>query len=97
MSPNLGCQATSVEDVITASTALTIGPNPASEIIRIRSHRDLPMETAEIFDFNGRLINSYEIHAREATLQTRDLESGLYNLIVRYEDGIATEQITIQQ
>ena len=94
---NLGCEALSVDDALIGDNLIKISPNPASEMIQLQSERQLPMESAEIFDLNGKLINRVDIHSNHATIRTVDMESGLYNILIRYEDGVAIKKFMIQQ
>ncbi len=94
---NLGCEATSTADPLVGSDLITISPNPASDVIVIKSERDVPMEAADILDLNGRLISRNDINGTEAKIRAMGMESGMYNVLIRYEDGVAVKRIVIQQ
>ncbi len=73
----------------TASAPLLF-PNPTKDLFSLESRDGSPLQSAEIYSLDGRLIHSVENTAAASTWQisSADLAQGLYILQVRTEKGI---------
>ena len=78
---------TEVNNLVSASEAVLIWPVPADNVLQI-SWKANP-ETIEILNAEGRLLVSQKTgkDAKSAGLSLQGLPSGMYRLILRYQDG----------
>ena len=60
----------------TISTAITLYPNPAEDVIYLKS--PLKIDRVNIFDLQGRLVKQFEFFRGQTSLDVSDLESGVY-------------------
>lgn len=73
------------------STAITVWPNPANEVINLRRADGRPFEGfVRIFDLQGRELAQVATGATTATLSVDMLAPGHYTAVVETEEGNAT-------
>ena len=73
---------------------IKIFPIPASNIIEIKTAQKLEIEYIEIIDIRGKLIKSYKNNLEK--LNISDINSGMYILRIKTENGILTTKIVIE-
>ncbi len=85
-------ESTGIDD---AKTQLfTVFPNPASDIIYVRSDAEMPAESFEIFNLNGQLVKSGLFSNRyEFSIVLDDVNPGLYVLRILSGDEKMSVQI----
>ncbi len=71
---------------------INIYPNPASEIITVETVDNKPADYFKVIDISGRILISDAINLKSgsASIDISMLESGLYFLILSYDNGLAT-------
>jgi len=95
-SDQIGIDAYSVDRPV-ASTAdfftsnFSIHPNPVKDILNVTSVNGANIETIQILDINGRIVNQPNTTATETTqINVSDLNAGVYFVKVQSELGIGT-------
>lgn len=73
---------------------VTISPNPASEMVIIESSEVI--EEIKMYSTDGRLVHSTNINGKKIQIDIKDLNSGIYNSIIRSESGEVVKQIIKQ-
>jgi hypothetical protein len=68
-----------------AKSAFTIYPNPAKNILNIKSSEFISMKNAQIYDLSGKLILSTALV--DDTINVESLSTGSYILILKDSDG----------
>ena len=68
-----------VTDIILAD-AISVYPNPASQVISIGNNSNIELEAVNIYDINGRLVKQLEEmnNSTGAQINISDLSSGVY-------------------
>jgi len=87
----------STNEVTDAQVGLTLAPNPASAEIYITVDTKTPVRSYSVFDINGRMIKNLDnINASEFTI-TRDLiQTGLYLVQLRFDQGVLTKKVMFE-
>lgn len=80
-------------DDLSDSNFLTIYPNPVKNTLHIKL-KDQIRADASLFDINGRLVLEQKLQAVNSALNIEPLNSGIYILKIRTENGFATKRIT---
>jgi uncharacterized surface protein with fasciclin (FAS1) repeats len=71
-----------------------IFPNPASDIVTIRS--EVAFEEVRILDLNGRLVKTSAVNGdKVAVLNVSDLNSGVYFLEIRNAEGTTFQKLSV--
>lgn len=79
---------------------MLIYPNPAGDLLNIRSLNTLSGSTIEIFDLNGKIVYQGEITIEETkliTLNISPLAEGMYYLLVSGESKSAARKLVISR
>ncbi len=82
------CVTSTIDPTLSAETVLY--PNPVSDVLRIKSSQDF--ETYSIMDGAGRLIKS---GTYSPSINTQELNSGIYELILRVDNRIAVKRFMV--
>lgn len=85
--------ATAVEEV--NAFAVSVAPNPASEVITIRANEalSLNMRTVELTDATGRLVRRTTLRASGGEVDIRELPEGLYFLRIGAGEGAIVKKV----
>ena len=75
------------------SNFVTVYPNPVKNTLNIKLKNHIQAD-ASLFDINGRLVLDQKIHSLSTSLNIEALNSGIYILKIRAENGFATKRIT---
>ncbi len=95
---DLAALISSTETLAKQDFELTIMPNPASEEVVIRSEVNQPIEAIELFDINGRLVQSfYNINNNYFFLRKNNLPDGVYVAKLRFKEGIVARKIIFRE
>ena len=90
-------EASSCATAVDEHTAfgVSIAPNPASDVITIRTGDALPaaMRSIELTDATGRLVRRGKLHSRGGKLDVRELPEGLYFLRIGGGDGAIVKKV----
>ena len=73
---------------------ILIFPNPTSNKIDIISN--LPMSRLEVFDTYGRLLKTLTPNAKQAIVNVRELQNGVYTIKIKTEGGIITKRFVVR-
>jgi len=78
--------------------ALSIKPNPVSEILYIESEPGTPLKMARIYSVDGKLQKSVAFKNRQHKIElpVYNLPKGIYQLMVESEEGFHQEKIVVR-
>lgn len=65
--------------------SFSLYPNPASNVLNIKTKNDLTMQSAQVYDLNGRMI--FESAVTNEAVNVEQLASGTYILLLRDTNG----------
>lgn len=95
---DLPCSTVSTEPIVERDEVqLLVAPNPAQEYVRFTSEAGKQILEVQLFDINGRLLQSHNnVNHTQFELHRNGLATGLYVAKVRFEDGITSERIMFE-
>ncbi len=76
-----------VADNVAQTTAISVYPNPASDVVNIAGAE---INKVTFADINGRTVKSLNVNSTQATISISDLSSGVYMMTVETADGATT-------
>lgn len=79
------------EDDVLDDNYISVFPNPANEVINVRSNTQL-LSSLNIVDLNGRLVKSVDVNATETSVNVENLRPGLYLLNISSSDATITRK-----
>ena len=98
---NLPCASlvSSTEELLQSyNTKLVVAPNPAQKFITFDSDVTNPIQTIELFDVSGRSMKQVRnINSHFYQLDRGTLPNGLYIAKVKFEGGILSKKIILEQ
>ncbi|MCG2610492.1 FG-GAP-like repeat-containing protein [Flavobacterium sp. SM15] len=88
--PNINQALLAVEGVTLSmnqfdTSVFTISPNPAKEVLNIRNNTTVAFNSGQIFDLNGRLVQSSKLE--NSTINIQSLKTGTYIVVLRDSEG----------
>lgn len=88
--PNINQALMAVEGVTLSmsqfdTSAFNISPNPAKEVLNIHSNNNATLNSGQIFDLNGRLVQSSKLE--NSTINIQSLKTGTYIVVLRDSNG----------
>ena len=96
-----GADATTVNELINKETEVVVFPNPAVNEVNVQFNQDMRGEaTVKIYGTNGQVISQEtlaEVHATVFTMDTSELENGLYFLEVQSGEQLVTKRFMVQK
>ncbi|MBD78894.1 MAG: hypothetical protein CL840_08240 [Crocinitomicaceae bacterium] len=84
-------RSTSQKEIVNSQNAVTFGPNPFVNFIRLNFKQEQPAEV-QIISMSGTLLKS-EMLSNENTLNTSDIPNGTYLIVVNTEDEIYIQRM----
>ena len=81
----------STEDFFTSNFSMY--PNPASDVLNITSKNGISIESAQILDIHGRIVNQMNASSENVQINVSNLNSGVYFVKVQSELGVGTSKI----
>lgn len=76
------------------TTNFAVHPNPVASILNITSKNGIAIESAQVLDINGRIVNQVNaLGAENLQINVADLNSGIYFVKVQSELGVGTSKI----
>ena len=74
---------------------ISIYPNPTNgENVIISSEKRI--ETLNVYDYTGKLINSFAPNANSYELETNNLETGIYLILIKHNDSILSSKLIVK-
>lgn len=70
---------------------LTISPNPVVDVLNIQAESTI--QSVSILNFNGNVLATYPVNAKEYTLPTSNWAKGVYLVKIATENGVQTKRI----
>lgn len=74
-----------------APISCTIFPNPMQDVVSINANQ--PIQTVSIFDVFGKLVSTFEVNEKSATLPVTNLSAGTYILKAQTATDIFTQKV----
>lgn len=88
---------TNINELKTANKSLKIYPNPAKEILTIET-KDLKVKHLKLVNLLGQVVIQKEVvNTDKITIQTGNLESGIYILSLITADGVISKTVVIEK
>jgi len=82
--------AASTEDFFTSN--FSIYPNPATDVLNIASKNGVAIESVQILDINGRIVNQNSSSSDAVQVNVSNLNAGVYFVKVQSELGVGTSK-----
>lgn len=76
-------------------SAFKIYPNPAQDFVSVALPNGVGQGTVKIYDILGKVVANQLINANDAKINTSNLESGSYMVVLRTEYGNATKTLLV--
>jgi len=97
---NLPCKSlfvnTDVKEVNLDASLITLAPNPASTSVKVSAEGE-NINSIAIFGIDGRLYNQVNnVNAESATIQRKNLPTGIYFVKAYFDEGVATQKVTFE-
>lgn len=95
---DLGCNlGTNTTDLKPLEVGLQMGPVPARDYVNIRTNSAYPIQSAQVFDMQGRaLMLQRDIQSSAYTLRLDGISAGSYIVRLQFEEGIVTTRLVVQ-
>ncbi|MEN0005398.1 MAG: T9SS type A sorting domain-containing protein [Bacteroidota bacterium] len=97
---DLGCDFTpsSTETVLDAADlGLQLAPNPATLEVQVTTATEFPIQAIEMYDLSGRMVRHIpQVNNNQIVIQRQNLNSGMYFLKMRFEEGIVTQKVMFE-
>jgi archaellum component FlaF (FlaF/FlaG flagellin family) len=70
-------------------------PNPANEFVQIKTHNNLRIEQVCLRDMQGRLVLHTNVSNPVTSIQTSNLDTGIYFIEIQTEKGAVTKKLVV--
>jgi len=94
---SLSAEVLSSIDDLDNSFDIDITPNPASELIYIKTPVDRPLKSIQIMDMQGRIALTSSSYEQQHGLDVSTLDQGTYLLIVGTDDGYSWQRFVVSR
>ncbi|SMC65131.1 T9SS type A sorting domain-containing protein [Moheibacter sediminis] len=74
------------------SFSLSVYPNPASEIINIKSHNEDTILEVQLINSLGQIVSKKSVNDKQTTLNVKALKAGFYLVQVKTSNGFITKK-----
>ena len=88
---------TSIRDNLLADNVVTMAPNPTNGSLLLSTNRGQRMETVDIFNINGQLVQHHEVGSATFEKANMGLASGFYSVVVRLREGVSVKKLVITE
>ncbi len=78
---------------LVADNTFSVYPNPATNVVNIKSSVNTSIQTVSITDLNGRTVKTNTVSGNEAQINISDLASGVYMMNISSDQGSVTKKI----
>ena len=85
----------SVIDSPANAISMDVYPNPAKEILNIKTHNGEKILGIQMINSNGKVISSQKVADTNTAINVRGLQPGFYLVQIQTESGIATKKVII--
>lgn len=83
----------SIDETKNVSNSFSVYPNPATNVVNIKSSVNASIQTVSITDLNGRTVKTNTVSGNEAQINISDLASGVYMMSINSDEGSVTKKI----
>lgn len=80
-------------DKVVAENSFSVYPNPASNVVNIKSSTNSSIENISIVDLNGRTVKNNAVSGNEVQVNISDLSAGVYMMNISSDQGSVTKKI----
>jgi hypothetical protein len=77
----------------TLSSQVSVSPNPAVNTVTISNRSNINLSTVQIYNIEGKLLQTVSVDGSSTTLDISSLASGIYMVKISSEQGIATKKL----
>lgn len=85
-----------IDDNIAGSKLFTVSPNPACNMVQVRSNENATLKRIEIYNLLGQLVYSEDLSkVNVASIAIDQLPDGLYNMTIYSEDSKTIKKIQV--
>jgi len=92
----LNCPSlTNIKETLLAESVVDIAPNPISNALRIVANNNQMMESIDIYNTNLQLVNSFQVNNTIFQKENLRLPAGVYSVLVRFDEGIASKKLVV--
>lgn len=74
---------------------ISIYPNPTTGLISITTNNNEPIQSIQLFQLNGQIVNSYNVTTNGQVTQINDLTRGVYILKILRIEGVLNRKIIV--
>lgn len=93
----LNLTAAAREVISAGEVGLQMVPNPATDMVRIQTDMEYPIEDLQVFDLNGRLVHRQsKLFTNQVDLQRNSLPGGVYVVKLRVKDRIVAQKLVFK-
>ncbi len=78
---------------VSLSSQIAMFPNPAQKEVTISNNSNITLEKADIYNLQGKLIQSVELNNNETTLDISNFASGVYMVQIASDKGSVTKKL----
>ncbi len=94
MALGLNCPTVNVKELNEQEVGLQLGPNPATDFVRVTTNAEFPIQHIYVYDMAGRLVKAYtSLHTNDFTIQRNVLPAGMYVATFHFKEGRVTKQL----
>lgn len=88
---DLLCPAQSSTGDLLSDARVSLFPNPATDIIQIKSNETL--QSVKVYNLEGREVLSQEVNNTHVTISASELNNGVYTVFLQMQDGIVVKKL----
>lgn len=88
---DLLCPAQSSTGALLSDARVSLFPNPATDIIQIKSNETL--QSVKVYNLEGREVLSQEVNNTHVTISASELNNGVYTVFLQMQDGIVVKKL----
>ena len=86
---------TSINEIVTSESNITVYPNPSSGQLFIKSEKE-KIQTIELYDLSGKIVRSLQTPKQLEVIEVNDLPPNLYLLRILTTEGVKTSKVLVQ-
>jgi len=94
---SLSCSTVGLEDLEEDLVELSVAPNPAKDVIALKTSGQYPIEDIYVYDMSGRLVKAHvKVNSNYFRVERNNLPSGMYMMQLRFKDGQISKRVMFE-
>lgn len=90
------CDGIGIDDIIAGKNAITLYPNPTTDIVTIESQNNLSMEQVTVYNVLGQTVyQNAPMSQFKHSINVSKMASGVYTIHVRTNNGVIIRKFEI--